>query len=351
MCMLITAAQECRAGAGAQAGKRARVRRTILAFLGGLVASVGLAGAAPSIAELLAKVRADQASYKGVRQVHFQGPQGPFVVRQKVYHAPGGRVRFEVLSPPSMAGRLHVSDGRRQWQYDPHRREVKEMEIPQHLRRSCGRYGQGYPYRVPEWEQLSRWRQKGEARVAGRACYVLTFLGHDNKPTMTVYVDSQQFTVLGLERRSPAGRLVEAWKFESVEFPPTIDPKLFTFTPPAGTRVVRRAASTQPIALPQVHEKLRMRPILPTWLPNGYRLVEDRIAVVRRHNRDILWIPFSNGAETFSLFQSFRLPPGHPGPPKAARWDFGPYTLLVVGKLTPKELEAMRKSLREWSPR
>lgn len=337
--------------AGRRVGRRLNVR-WIMAALGSFLVAAAATWAGPSIAELLSKVRADQASYKGVREVHFLGPRGVFVVRQRVYHAPGGRERFEVLSPPSMAGRLHISDGKRQWRYDPQQREATETPIPPHLRHRCGAQAPHKSPRCPrEWDEPAHWRQRGTARVAGRMCYGLDFLWPGGKPTLTLWVDGQYFAVLGLERRARDGRVIEAWKFQSVEFVRELDPNLFTFTPPPGTRVIRHRAPAEPIALADVEQRLRMKPVIPSWLPPGYRLVEERVAVIRRRECEVLWLPFSNGTETFSLFQSFRLPPYKRGPRGAVRWDFGPYTLVVVGKLTPQELEAMRKSLREWPGR
>ncbi|MCX7599298.1 MAG: hypothetical protein N2512_10625 [Armatimonadetes bacterium] len=186
------------------------------------------------------------------------------------------------------------------------------------------------------------------ATVAGRKCYVLEWGCPAGKPALTLYVDSKQFVILALERRAPNGALVENWKFEVVEFPEKLDPKLFTFVPPQGTRIIRPGPPAEPIALSDVPKKLRMKPVIPAWLPPGYRLLEQRVAVLRKHKREVLWLQFSNGTDTFSLFQSFRLPPYKQGPPGAVRWDYGPYTLVVVGRLSPQEFEAMRKSLSEW---
>lgn len=333
---------------GTDMRRRQRLAHALAALLAGWV----VACAAPTVGEILAKLWADRATYQGVRDVHFYGPRGPFVVRQKVYHTPGGRERFEVVSPSSMAGKLHVSDGERAWLYDPQQQQATEMPLPPHFKRQCGRAGSERKTRPP-WMSgsASGWRQRGMATVAGRPCYVLELLWPAKTPTLVLYVDSEQFVVLAFERRTPDGRLAESWKFESVEFVQKLDRKLFTFTPPPGTKVIRPGPPAEPIALSEVYKRLRMKPVIPSWLPPGYRLVEERVAVVRKRNREVLWLQFSNGLDTFSVFQGFRLPPDKQGPPGAVRWEYGPYTLVVVGKLSREQLEAMRKSLREWSGR
>lgn len=333
-------------------GKEIRTRQRLAHALAALLAGWAVASAAPTVEEILANLWADRATYQGVRNVHFYGPRGSFVVRQKVFHTPGGRERFEVVSPPSMAGKLHVSDGQRAWLYDPRQQQATEMPLPPHIRRQCGRSG-AEPKTRPPWMggSANRWRQRGTATVAGRTCYVVEFLWPANTPTLVLYVDSAQFVPLAFERRTPDGRIVESWKFESIEFVQTLDPKLFAFAPPPGTKVIRPGPPAEPIALSDVFKKLRMKPVIPSWLPPGYRLVEERVAVVRKRNREVLWLQFSNGVDTFSVFQSFRLPPARHRHPGAVRWEYGPYTLVVVGKLSREQLEAMRKSLREWSGR
>jgi outer membrane lipoprotein-sorting protein len=325
--------------------------RVAVASALGLCAVVALAWAAPTVDEILARARSARgtANYTGVRRLQL-ATAPTTVVRERVYHGAGARERFEVIEPAAMAGRIHICDGECQWRYDPRRRVVEVMTVSKQVRDwwpprppGPGAHGPGAaPTDRPSWACA------GDARIAGRDCYVVSFSAHGNKRRTTLYVDASHYVVLGLERRRADGGAGDTWRFEKVQFVQSLDPGLFTFKPPAGTKVVQVRGHAEPLALDAAERTLKMHAIVPSVLPPGFWLDECRIAVVRLKGRHALWMPFTNGAETFSIFQTWKLPEDARGPARATRWDFGPYTLLVVGKLTKHELEAMRQHLHEF---
>ena len=90
-----------------------------------LTARAGLKSAAPSAADLFVRVlRADDLfTYKG-RQITIYWTTGRNTAVE-VFHRPPDFRRIYYLDPESQRGRLLVSDGRQEWQYDPRRSEVR----------------------------------------------------------------------------------------------------------------------------------------------------------------------------------------------------------------------------------
>jgi outer membrane lipoprotein-sorting protein len=276
-------------------------------------------------------------AYTGVRTLELYRGDRKVTITQKVSHAPGGRYRFEVVAPREMAGELIVSDGRRVWRYSPRRGEA--YVGPAHPP------GGWSPPSPGGAQKKLTWSLGGEQTVAGRRCLVIVLRGAQGQDLLQLAVDAEHHVPLASERRCLGGRLAERWYFREVTFPATIDHKVFTFEPPAGVRVVHRPAHAQRVPLEEAERRLQMKALVPEKLPAGFALLREQVSIVRHGPHRALWLPFSNGARTFSIFQSRRLPPHVPLPLAAARWDVGPYTLVVVGKLSPKELEQMRSCL------
>jgi len=75
-------------------------------------------------------------------------------------------------------------------------------------------------------------------------------------------------------------------------------------------------------------------------------LERDSVAVTRHQGHFMLWLPFSNGLDTFSMFQGpRRLQP----PPKVAGasqwWLADKYCFALVGPLPPEEIQKIRASM------
>ena len=327
---------------------RAAVRGGMLVIA--LVASQAFA--ALTAEEIIAKVREvhKTAAYEGVRVVELWGPRGKITIKQKAIFGGDGKQRFEVISPAAQAGEVVVCDGRQQWRYVPREKTVYVLPPipppygvgPKHDvyrgRRHHGSQGRGH------WGPT--WRLIGRERVAGRECYVLGLVTHRGRQIAKLWVDVQKFVILGGELATPDHARGKRWKFERVSFSPKIGPETFKFRPPPGTRVVKRAPAAKRMPLPQAEAAAGMKALIPTRLPEGFFLLRDKVGVITRDGRKALWLVFTNGAETFSIFQSRRLPRRLPLPRGAvARWDVGPYTLIVVGRVSQNDLELMRKSL------
>lgn len=300
--------------------------------------------AAPSAKSIIAHARAAAAKlyYEGDRVVNSAPTGGKAITAtQRVYRGPNGRERVEIMAPKSIAGRLYVCDGHRQWRYYPKRHIVQIIGVPEQLR-----LGPLAPKSDEDTDDLpAAWHYTGKAHVAKRPCYVVGFTGPEGHLRTTLYIDCAHYGVLGLDRLDSAGTLLESWRFETVGFVSSLNPAIFTFRPPKSARVVEIRGNATRMSLGEAEKKLNLRAIIPTHLPVGYHLNKTRVAIVRRDSHHVLWLQFSNGAETFSMFESVRLPKVDAKKGGVTRWDCGRYTVIVVGRLTERELRRMRESL------
>jgi outer membrane lipoprotein-sorting protein len=321
------------------AGLSGRRTVTVAAILAVAVTSTCFA-AGPTAAEVVARARkaSDAHSYMGVRRVEARQGNHTLIIRQKVYRAPGGHERFEIVSPASMAGNLATLDGRTHWRYYPNRHEAS---------RTRATFRGSDPLAADLFNSGGRMRLAlgGNVTLAGRPCYTLNVSDASGKRRLTAFVDTATCILFGVDRLRPNGGLVDSWRFESVKFVKSLDHALFTFRPPAGTRVLGQSTQTTRVRLNEAARSLGMQPLLPTRLPEGYRLLQERVTVVRRGRHEALWMPFTNGVETFSIFQSRSLPRTTRPGAHAVRWDVDGYTLLVVGHLNEAELSALKGSL------
>ncbi len=296
--------------------------------------------ASPLTAEqILEKVRqaAATVAYEGVREVVFVRGGVSTKVKQKVYHATGRRERFETIEPARAAGNLAVCDGQQMWRYFKKRNEVYVLPMPPPT--------PGLPPPTRQGRVGPRWKLLGEETVAGRPCWIIGLVTSSGQRIAQLSVDKQKFVVLAASHKRMRGQAEERWRFLSINFSPNFRPQLFTFKPPPGVRVIRMRGGVQRMPLADAERVLGFKAIIPRYLPPGFKLVRERVAVVRKGRHAALWLIFSNGAKTFSIFQSRRLPASATAPRVRARWDVGPFTLLVVGDVSEEELAKMRASL------
>jgi len=84
----------------------------------------------------------------------------------------------------------------------------------------------------------------------------------------------------------------------------------------------------------------------PTYLPPGYRFLDNQVAVMHQGRRVILWLPFSNAVDTFSLFQRRVGAPAPPSPSgRSLTWTLTGFRFVLVGNLSPEQLRQIRDSV------
>jgi len=309
-----------------------------------VAAALGLylsALAAPTAQQIMDKMQTvgQAVSYHGVRVLEVRYGGRSTTLKQKAYFAPGRRQRFEVISPRERAGDLAVLDGQRHWRYSKADNEVHVALLPP------GAGPMGFPMGPGNRRSTAKWQVRGQVTVAGRKCWVLVMAGPGGRQPAKLSVDSERFVILAAEHQRMHGEDGESWKFDNITFCSQIDPQLFTFRPPPGAKVVQTPAGPSRLSLQEAERALGIKALVPTYLPPGFSLASDGIGVVQRGPNSALWLLFRGPGKTFSIFQSRRLPSGGKPDHAVARWDAGPYTLLVVGDISAADAEKVRQSL------
>lgn len=331
-----------------RADKRPRRPPVLAVLLIGAMAMACLLGSAaparagtPTAEQILAKVRAAAGTItcEGVRTLTIRRGPRTVTIKQKVYYGSGKRQRFETIEPQEMAGDVAVSDGRRLWRYIRARNEVRVTAPPPVVPGPPPGPGRGRRGRGHVWTVV------GEEQVAGRSCWVLSLRGPHGRQVARLSVDKRTYMVLAASHTSIGGRASEEWRFVTIRYNPKLPESIFVFKPPRGARVVSGPALPRRMPLAKAEQLLGMKALIPKYLPPGYRLVGERTGIVKRGPMAALWLVFTNGTRTFSIFQSRKIPQAGKPPRAVARWDVGPYTLLVVGDVSAEEAEKMRKSL------
>jgi outer membrane lipoprotein-sorting protein len=268
--------------------------------------------------------------YHGGRQV--------MVHRQRVLHGGDNRQRVEALSPGPESGRLIVSNGRYEWEYHPKMRNVNRREL--------------LPLAEIERHKLGALRlvqgtlhatYLGVETIAGRKCHVIAVKPPDGRVVRKkVWVDADRYVELKWVRYDAAGQVTASWTVLQVDVSPSLSAAQFEFRPPAGV-AVRQIPRAPRMSLAVAEKKLGFRAILPGYLPPGYVLHSQQVAITNTHGRVALWLQFINGVDTFSIFQA------RGGlPPKMDRvmsWEARGFAFVLVGNLPQPERDRVRNSV------
>lgn len=265
---------------------------------------------APTAESLFIKVlQADDLfSYQG-RQITTYWRAGR-TTEVRVFHRPLDCQRIVYLNPESQRGRLLVSDGRQQWQFDPRRRELR------HRRLSPGALDNddllSYTllranYLLDVQPQPRTW--------ADRKVYLVT-IKHPQGHTLArrFWVDAGSGLILKRETYRDDGKLAVTVAFSDIAYRPSPDVAgLFNLSALARTRGVHviEAPSPQemPLPLSEARSQLGGMAYVPSTL-SGYRLVGASSTVVGR--KTLLHLRYSDGLNLVSLFEQPRTQPRRP---------------------------------------
>ena len=261
--------------------------------------------------------------------------------QQKVYRAPGNQERIVVVHPPQQRGRLVISDGRRRWEYYPTTKRLITSSLPV--------LGKLHPARLGALRASQRHLRAeylGEGTIAGQVAYIVRVTDSDGRSLRQLWIDKHTFVQLKRQRFSPTGQIVYSAYFTKINYQPTFAPGLFTFKPPANCQVSRVPPPLDRMPLKAAQKQAGFDAILPGHIPQGYQLERDSVAVTRHKGRFILWLPFSNGLDTFSIFQA----PRSLQPPRALGhgghwWVQGKYCFALVGSLPDEEIQKIKASM------
>jgi len=339
---------------GARGEGRADAERETLMSRRVLFAIVGLALMALSVhAEaqvneeaftvLRKKIMANgMVSFSGLRTVVlFENGVKVRGFQEQIYQKSPGKQRIAVVAPEGERGRLCVTNGQVQWQYFP-----KDSKA---VRRELSTAAESRASRLAGLDRL-RERMKieylGTETIAGRSAHVILVSAPLDIPIKKTWVDSQHYIPLKTQLFDSSGNVKSSAFYTAINFRPQYTAGMFDFELPPGCSV--RTASQLPKRMSQraAEKAAGFRAALPRYLPPGYSLLKDQVAVLEQGGKVILWVPFSNGADTFSIFQRLL---GSPAPPptkgRSLTWNLGNHSFVLVGSISVDQMKRVRDSL------
>lgn len=256
--------------------------------------------------------------------------------------AHGGKLRTEILAPPQRKGVLVVNDGRIRYEYFPRLRLVRYHPVapPAVTRRR----------RLNALSLLQRNFRiiyAGKERIMDRWAHVVVVKRPNGRIARRVYVDTQKFVELKIDEFAPSGRPISSRFFVDITFSPVFGPSDFVWVHPSGVRKQLTLYLGEGMTLAEAQARVGYKPRLPTVLPPGFQFLADDVTVPEVEGQKVLWLRFSNGLDTFSLFERLagpgiarRLPAG------TVTWNANGMNFTLVGSLTPEEFRRIKASIK-----
>ncbi|MGI5820097.1 MAG: hypothetical protein ACOX9R_18585 [Armatimonadota bacterium] len=281
--------------------------------------------------------------FSGIRTVVvFQDGKKVRGVEQKIDSKAPDNLRIVVTAPESERGKLCLIAGREQWDYTPSSGRAVRTQVPP--------ASEVMQARLRELETLAgrmKMQYVGRESVAGRAAHVVKVYTDRGLPLKKSWLDVEKHVELKTQRFDSRGEMRSSAYYTRIDYAPTFPPSHFSFSPPDGATVVEADRSTERMTLEQAEQAVGFKAALPEYLPPGYHFCRDQAAVIEVKGNSTLWLSFTNGADTFSLFQreaSGSLDPVLRG--RSIIWQDGNYRFTLMGTLSADELQKVKASVK-----
>ena len=275
--------------------------------------------------------------YSGTRQIDvYKDGAKSKSVQQTVYHKRGNKQRVSMSG-----GQMVVMNGQKMWEYFPARAKVtvRDMMDPKRdladklssLRRMAANMNLHY---------------EGTTTVADRSVYVVQIIDPRGQLLKRVWADAGRGVELAAERYDARGNITFSSYFTQISFSPSFPDGAFDFQTPAGVQVEQGPAPRKRMTMADAQQVAGFAGVVPSYLPPGYSFDSDSVSITQRQGRTVLWLTFSNGVDSFSLFES-GIPADMPRQ-KARRvvvWTKGPYLFALVGRLPDDEVGRIKAGL------
>lgn len=321
------------------------IRLTLVMLTGLATITVAVAQTNPQALDILKRTIMAEGSvnFSGVRSVVvFESGVKIHGYQQQVYEKAPGKLRMTVIAPEAQRGRLCVSDGRIFWEYLPGKYRVTRREVPplEHARAR----------RLADLERLTarmRVEYLGTETIAGRTTHVVKVIAGSGSPLKKIWADAAHYVPLKMQRFDPEGRVKLSMYYTSINFQPQYTAGMFDFKPPADCVVRAGGNLPERITLGEAEARAGFKAALPRYLPAGYNFQNNRVAVIPLKGQKVLWMTFSNGADTFSIFQrrhGVALAPRQSG--RSMDWAAGKFSFTLVGQLGCEEMRKVRESVK-----
>lgn len=246
---------------------------------------------------------------QGVKQPHvgeqitrlFQGMVRD--ARQIVKYAGPGRVRMEYLSPENLKGETILIVGGRFFQYKPgpQPRVFEGVALPEELQGRIRELLQGINKRTIQV------RIMGEEQIAGQRAGIVE-IHSTGGFYLKFWIDEVTGVRLKYQNLDPQGRAVSETFFTSIDYEGKTEPGDFDPRTLPNVRHEPLLPEGKPLATVQEAQQLVAYTIKQPAVPPGFHL--SGIWVVNSAGRSVTIMRFTDGVNTYALFQS---PQGRPG--------------------------------------
>lgn len=257
----------------------------------------------PTAEELFVKVlRADDLStYRGRKVTTYWRTGRTTAVN--VFHRPVDDRRIYYLSPKSQRGLLIVSDGREEWQYDPHTKELS------HRRLSPGALEEDdlLSYTLLRKNYFLMVDPKPRVYAERKVCLVTIKRPRGNTLARKFWIDTGSGLILKREIYGDDGELAVTLAFSDITYHPAPSSGVFNLaglSKLSGVHTVETSSPLEnPIELNLVPSQLAGKAYAPPSLA-GYRLVGASATAVG--GKPLLHLRYSDGLNLVSLFEQRR---------------------------------------------
>lgn len=222
-----------------------------------------------------------------------------------IFHRPVDDRRIQFLNPEKQRGRLLVSDGSEEWEYEPH-------GMLRHRRLSPGALDDDdlLSYTLLRVNYLLSVDPRPRT-IAERKAYLVTIKRPQGQTlARRFWIDSGSGLILKREIYAEDGKLAVTVGFSDITYHPALPSSLFTLSGLAkSVRVAELPTAETAVPLSTVRSRLGGRASAPASL-GGYHLVGAATTNIGRH--PVLHLRYSDGLNLVSVFEQRRTQPGRP---------------------------------------
>jgi hypothetical protein len=184
----------------------------------------------------------------------------------KVERSTDGKIRHSFLAPLCMQGSCSVDDGNHSFLYWPDKKRLVKQDSQ--TRDEDGKR------RIPLAIKNYTFRFEGACQVAGHKTNCVLAIPHSGElDVRRYYLEAKTCYPLKLETISPRGETVVKFETKYLEFPKSIDARVFRIQAMGDVERIDRSKPCD-ITLQRAAEQLGFSPIMPRELPLGFQVQE-----------------------------------------------------------------------------
>jgi len=299
--------------------------------------------------------------YTGMINREIFSRDSSFVMKQKIVYKAPDKLFAEMLRPEGKRSFTLVRIGKRIYFKRP------EDDVYKLRRGDSRRSPEGEFYVKEKWGELLKKNysiiRKEDEEIADRLCYPVNVKSrHEGRPSIKAWIDKENGFILKMERYNAENELTYRSAYETIDFMPSINEKLFDieFKEEKERRHRRSGSYDSYDSYDSLNKDVRAKLMKVNYIPVGFVL--DRIIVMERRGYRFYHLTYTDGFNTVSLFQrkidrsSERRDRSHQrgdqgrreerrGGSLIIREDKGKYNISIIGNLSVLEMRKIFSSI------